>query len=119
MTLSDFIVRVSEFVPFPHNLRQGPTGRWQALLGLDRVGSGNLVNYTEDHVRLLVSYMLTGRTLGDGSDNAVLRRLAAEEMADHEIGFVVISEGLVGWSPSVSLATFHQGATVIPVPRWM
>lgn len=91
---------------------------WVKLLDLAPSGLGIPRDYTETHVRIVVAWQILLGLCGKRLDTS-LHYDAAHEMAEHDSGWLVITDGTVNWTRQPSPHLFDRGAVCIPVPSWV
>ena len=96
--------------------RGGSPGVYIKFAGLDHPGTGIRRNFTNQDVRLAVAWAkvhaLTGVT--SKSETSELGRWAAEMLAYHTTGWIVMTQGQVIWTDAPSERVFDKGAICIP-----
>lgn len=91
---------------------------WRKLLDLPPSGSGFPREYTTNHVRVVVAWQMLLGFCGKHRDMS-LHHDAAREMAEHESGWLVLTEQTVNWTRHPTARVFDDGAVCIPVPSWL
>lgn len=117
MTHREFLAQVTSYGVGRPDTENGDF--WVKLLSLSPSGSGHPRTYSSLHVRVVVAWQLVLGLCGRVPRLSHLHRDAAWELAEHDSGWVVISEGLVGWTRNPNPALLDAGAVCIPVPMWL
>ena len=97
----------------------GHTHSYREFAGIENPGTGNPINFTDSDVRLAVAWgkvhKLTGTVTGKDTIGSELARKATRLLANHDGGWVVMSEDQVYWTSFPTVQVFDKGAVCIPV----
>jgi hypothetical protein len=109
---AEFVQKVKQYGAKSPDLSHN--GWYADHFGWDRPGYGFPLNYTEQDVRLVVAWHRVNELLGS-SGHAGIAETAMNEMVEHEDGWLVITEGMVGWVSEPHPSLFNTGAALIPI----
>lgn len=112
MTADEFAAAIRSYGLKPPVFISGTWTWWLRRWGMPDVGSGNHHDYSTYHLRCYVAHELlrkAGGSLNGPHRPGRLRRYAEELFAEHDYGWVVMSEGAVWWQPDPPIDDLARG----------